>query len=181
MAIFALLAAATAVAAPLPEPIAQADAGQAQCYTPNIAAKTCASLSTYRRRADGGIDNIASVLLTNSPVLIMTTVQDVTANIGRVCGALSGADIATARFTLSGADVGEAKAAGLRAQLTRVFAEILDHMVCTTYVPDGSGFVAHITFDGVPRPGLDQRVIWVTPADGWKVAPPPTSSSPAVP
>jgi hypothetical protein len=171
MAIIALLAAAATAATPLPDPIAQADSGQAQCYTPDVARKVCASMSAFRRRADGGIDNTSTVLLARSPLVLMTTVQDATANIGRLCESMTRANIVTAQFQVNGAALDDAKSAELRAQVTQAFAEILDHMVCTTFVADGSHFVAHLTFDGVPRPALDQRVMWVNPADGWKVAP----------
>jgi hypothetical protein len=136
-----------------------------------VARKVCASLSSFKRRADGGIDNTSTVLLAKTPVVLMTTVQDATANIGRLCESMTAGDVATAQFQVDGAALDDAKSAQLRAEVTHVFADIIDHMVCTTFVADGSHFVAHLSLDGVPRPAVDQRVMWVNPADGWKVAP----------
>jgi hypothetical protein len=31
--------------------------------------------------------------------------------------------------------------------------------------------MVHTSLDDLPRPDLDQRMAWVSPADGWKVAP----------
>jgi hypothetical protein len=170
MVIVALLAAAAA-GAPLPPPIEPAGEGRMQCAAPDVTRKVCGTLTGYVRRPDGGIETTATVLLDRDPLVIMTTISDATIAQGRVCGAMSKAVIAAARFTMAGAEVDDAKAAMLRAAVTRAYGEIVDHTMCTSFLPDGSGFSAHTAVDGLPRPGLDRRVIWVNPADGWKVGP----------
>jgi hypothetical protein len=170
MVIVAMLAAAAA-GAPLPAPIEPAGEGRMQCATPDAAHKKCATLTGYARRADGVIETTAAVLLDRDPLVIMTMVSDTTVTQGRVCGGMSKASIAAARFTMAGAEVDEAKAAMLRAAVMRAYGDVVDRTMCTSFVPDGSGFSAHTAVDGLPRPGLDRRVIWVNPADGWKVGP----------
>ncbi|MGH7024794.1 MAG: hypothetical protein ACREEB_14560 [Caulobacteraceae bacterium] len=173
MAIFALAAvlATAGAATPLPEPIAPASQGQAQCYSPNLAAKTCASIAVYARNAAGVIQNTATVLIAKDPPVTMTTVSPVTATNNRLCGSTRAEDLNAATFTVGGAPADDARALQLHEGVNRAFAPIIDHTLCVTFVADGSQFVAHSALDGLPRPGLDQRVMWVSLADGWKVAP----------
>ena len=172
MAIFALMAGLAAGPAPVfPDPIGRANDGKAQCYSPDLARKVCASLATYAMNADGGVENTATVLLSKEPVGTMTTVSPVTAVGGRLCGVMRAADLDGAKFMVSGAPADAARAAQLHTAVAGAFTAIIDHTVCVTFIADGSQFVAHTAFDGLPRPNLDQRVIWVSTADGWKVAP----------
>ena len=44
--------------------------------------------------------------------------------------------------------------------------------VCTRWVGDGvGGYMAYGTLDGKPKKDFDQRVIWVEPGEGFRVAP----------
>jgi hypothetical protein len=40
---------------------------------------------------------------------------------------------------------------------------------CVRGKAEGGVSVAEATLDGVVRPELDQRYIWVEPGDGWKI------------
>jgi len=172
MMVLALLAALVGDAPPaFPDPIAPASEGKAQCYSPNIARKVCASLAIYGRGADGGLVNTTTVLLANAPPITMTTVSNVTDSNGRLCGVMQIAELDAAKFTVSGAPADAARADQLHTAVANAFASIIDHTLCVSFVVDGSGFTARSTLDSVPRPTLDQRVIWVSPTDGWKVAP----------
>lgn len=166
MIILVLMAAA--VTAPLPDPIAPANEGKLQCFSPNLAAKTCASLNKFSRSPDGAIDNESTVLIAVTPLVTMTTISPVTITGRRVCAVTTPAVIAAAHFTISGAVPDDAHTAELKAKVTKGYGPILGHTVCTLFEADGSGFTAHISLDGLPSPGVDQRVIWV--GDGWTVA-----------
>ena len=63
--------------ASLDSPMAPAAQGQLQCYTPDVAQRTCRSLAAYKSNANGAIDNIAIVLIWQSPSISMTTVSPV--------------------------------------------------------------------------------------------------------
>jgi len=45
------------------------------------------------------------------------------------------------------------------------------HEICSTYVPADGSLLAKVTVDGASQPTMDQRVIWVSPTDGYKVGP----------
>lgn len=170
MVLLALFAALLADATPaLPAPISQASAGKAQCYSPDLAHKACASLNTYVVRPDGTIANSATVILEKTPAVIMTSVSTASVVNGRICTVLKKDDLLSAQFTVNGAPPDDAELARLRQAILTGWAALIDHTVCVSYVADGSQFVAHTAFDGLPRPNLDQRMMWVSPQDGWKV------------
>jgi hypothetical protein len=161
-----------AYGAELPDPIAPAARGQLQCYMPDKTRKTCNSLAGYRPNPSGGIDNIATVLLSKNPVLTMQTVSPVEIKMGQVCGRIRRQDLAIARFTVGGRPADEQQAAQLRAQLEMAFQNVFDHEVCTGYVDQGGMLIAKATIDGVPAPpSADQPVLWVSPSDGYSVGP----------
>src|SRR5262249_29566619 len=129
----------------------------------------------YRAAGKGGIENPASVLINPNPAIVMNTVSPVTIRKGQVCGYLRKADIETAHFTVNGAEADSATSASLRQRVTVLFAPMLDHEICTAYIPKQGGakdeLIAKATVDGAPMPGPEQIVIWVSPSDGYKVAP----------
>ena len=167
LALFAALLADTPPA--FPPPIAQASAGKAQCYSPDLAHKACASLNSYALRPDGQIANTSTVILEKTPAVVMTSVSTASVVNGRICTVMRKDDLLAAQFTVNGAMPDAAQIASLRQAIVNGWAALIDHTVCVSYVADGSQFVAHTAFDGLPRPNLDQRMMWVSPEDGWKV------------
>ena len=169
VAFAAALAAVSAQAQELLAPIAQAASGQLQCYQPNIAGKSCRSLAGYRMSVDG-IVNTATVMLSAKPLITMETVTQVEIKHGQVCGKIRAHDFETAKLFLDGSPVSAEIDGTLKKQVTAGLQSEFGHEICTAYSPDGDGFTAKGTDNGVPVPGK-QHVIWVSPSDGYKVAP----------
>lgn len=166
-----LLAAAPPAAAPA-DPLAPARAGQVQCYAPNPATKTCRSIATYRVRADGTIENGAELMIAPDPLIVLATASTVAVKDGGVCGSMHASETAAARITLNGAPMPEAQAAQLRQAIDGALGGFYEREVCTTYEKGADGgLVARGTLDGKAMPELNQPVMWVSPADGWKVGP----------
>jgi hypothetical protein len=163
-----LLALATPAPLQAADPLAPAREGRLQCHSPDMARKTCASLAGYTFSADGTILNQAEVLLTPSPVIVMRQEDAVVVRDGAVCGRFGGFEDAV--FTLDGQPAPQVVADTIRAQLAAAFAR-LGTEGCTRYAPQGDGWRAEVSIDGVARPDLNQPVIWVSPADGYAVRP----------
>ncbi len=53
------------------DPLAFAKLGMSQCYGPNVANKTCASLVSFRDNGDGTLSNISAVLISHDPVAVL--------------------------------------------------------------------------------------------------------------
>ena len=166
--LFALMA--LAAAQTFPDPLSPAAQGQVQCYVPSDH-KTCVSTTAYTANADGTYTNTSTVLLSKKPAFIMQLATPVTIKAGAVCGALRREDVAGATVSVNGQTIPAEKAAPVLQGLAGAMGAIIGHEICTTYVPDATGYIAKSTMDGKPQPAQDQKVIWVSPADGYTVAP----------
>jgi hypothetical protein len=142
-----------------------------QCHEPDVAKHSCRSLAGYLKRADGNFDNRAVVMLSASPFVVMETVTPVEIDAGAVCGAIRKQDIDVATLSVDGKKLDEPYAANLRARIAAGLAPIMDHRICTTYQPDGSQFIAKAIIEGTTLPATEQKMIWVAPDAGFKVAP----------
>ena len=176
MKYFVFLAAGAALASPalkgtLPDPIAPAARGELQCYSPDRSNKTCNSLASYKREPDGTIDNMALVLISKNPLITMETVSPVAVKSGQVCGKIRERDIDQAKFTNGHDALDASQVERLRQQLRVAFRDMFNHEICTRYSAEGDVLVAKVTKDGVPMPTAEQRVIWVSPKEGYRVSP----------
>ncbi len=162
---------ATANAAPLPPPIAPAAEGNLQCYAPDPAHKTCQSLAGYVSRPDGSIDNIATVLVSRTPLITMTTHTPVTVQAERVCGSIRVQDLEAAEFTVNGDAATAAETIAMRRRMRAAMNNFVNHEICTAYLPWDASFIARASVDGVERPSMDQTVTWVSPNEGYRVGP----------
>jgi hypothetical protein len=145
--------------------------GQLQCFEPNVAAKTCQSIGGYTFNANGVIDNTADVLIMPQPVIVMRVTAPVTLRGGAICGPLTTADIERATFTIDGAAASAEDTQAIKTALTQQLAPMLNVETCITLTPVDGGFRADSVMAGTPRPELSQRVVWVRPEDGYRVAP----------
>ncbi len=158
-----------AVAASVPSPIGPASHGKLQCYAPDVARKTCQSLASYRPNPKGGLDNIAVVLVATKPPIAMQTVSPVDVREGQICGVVRPEDFQSAEFTTEGRPVDPAQTAVLREKVLAAMKTYIGHEICTSFVPNGGSLLAKESIDGVADPSLDERVIWISPTDGYTV------------
>ena len=161
--------ASSAFAAALPELIAPAGEGMLQCYSPDTSRKTCRSLAGYGAGPNGRIDNIAVVLISADSPVTMETVTPVEVKGRQVCGRISSQDIDAAKFQIGGAPADPTLAASLRESVKHALQGMFGKEICTTFVQDGEAVIARGTADGERL--TDQRVIWVSPEDGYLVGP----------
>jgi hypothetical protein len=155
----------------LPAPLGPASEGQAQCFVPNAATKTCQLIATYSRDGAGVIQNQATVLLTRDPPITMTTSAPVQIHEGRVCGVVRAEDFAGATFTISGQGADATQTADLRLHVAQGMKAVINHEVCQAYVKAGAAWVAKAYIDDTAKPEGDEAFIWVPAGTIWKVAP----------
>jgi hypothetical protein len=152
-----------------PPPIEPAGKGMLQCHQPNHARKTCQSLAGYRLLADGVVENTAWVGLPTMPVTVMEVVSKATIRDERVCGSILQSDVDAAHFAVEGVEVDGATTADYRKRVTVLYASMMDREICTAYVADGDTLISRPFIDGVAVPQMSQRVVWVSPEDGYRV------------
>jgi hypothetical protein len=162
-----------AAAPPLPPPLAPASAGAVQCYVPNLARKTCQSVSSYARDAAGAIQNLATALVSSDPPITMTTTSPVEIRDGRVCGPVRAEDIHGAAFAIAGHPADAVQTADLRLHVAEGMKSVMGHDICVAYVKSAgaNAWVAKAFLDGVAQSGGDEAFIWVPAGAGWAVGP----------
>lgn len=159
-----------AAAAPL-DPIAPAWSGKVQCYQPDAARKTCNSIGSYAKDSTGAIQNTATILLRPEPLIVMRTTAPVVVKQNAICGTITERDLQAAEFTISGQPADEPNTDALRNVVRPGYVALLNREICTTYLPARDQMDAQVTVGGKRMPALDQKVRWVSPADGYAVAP----------
>lgn len=152
-------------------PLMPAAVGKMQCYHPDRVHHTCRSLASYAAHGNGGYDNKAIVLLSARPVVTMTTVTPVTLDNDAVCGAIRAEDIALAMVDVDGSALTGDALSGARQRIAGAMENMFGHRICTRYIADGDALRAEATIDGTPRRDANDTVIWVSPGDGYRVAP----------
>jgi hypothetical protein len=163
---------AVAPAAVPRDPLEPAMAGQVECYIPNVERRTCRSIGAYAKQSNGIVHNTSIVLISADPPATMETTAPVQVKGRAVCSVLTARDIATARFRIAGKPVEAGPAESLREAIAGDMKGIFGREVCASYAPGKDGaLVAEVSLDGKRTPKLDQPVLWVSPADGYKVAP----------
>lgn len=168
--LLALALAATLPAAALASPLTPAASGELQCIAPNTVKKTCQSITAYKLNAKGPIESTAMVLVSQSPVVVMTSVTKVVIRGNQVCTQMRPTDIGNATYSVDGKPATEGQANTFRSVMQAAMLTSFGKAVCTAYVAGPDGLSTQVTIEGMPQPG-SQRVIWVSPADGYKVAP----------
>lgn len=153
-----------------PDPLAPAREGMAQCYRPNKATRTCGALATYEFHADGTITNYAELALLDEPLVIVRSAAPVYVRDGAECSDVDPRTI-DFKFEIDGQPADAATAAELRELFLQAIDQNPDGLYCTTYHSNGDGtLTGRVTIDGERWPDGDDTLLWVNPAEGWKVA-----------
>ncbi|HEY2071882.1 MAG TPA: hypothetical protein VGG48_20145 [Rhizomicrobium sp.] len=153
------------------DPLAPARAGLIQCFHPDKARKICGAMGRYSFDSKGGIISHAEVLLSPDHFVVMKSDTPEVIRGEADCGVVRAPDIDAAAMYDHGMKMKAEQAAPVRAMMKIGMGGQFGKEICSTYArqPDGSFRVTQ-TVDGQPRPEHD-RVIWVRPDEGYRVAP----------
>jgi len=152
-------------------PIAPAAQGKMQCYSPDVVAKTCAGIGSFKFAPNGVIENQAEALLSSSPAIVMRSVYTVRIKGRLECTKVRPRDLAAASFVVDGRLASPAETAALRSNIQAANTSVIGREACEGYLPGGEALTARMIVGGTPRPDLDRKMIWVSPEDGYQVAP----------
>jgi hypothetical protein len=166
-ALFLLLAASAPQAAA--DPLAPVRAGKLQCANPNIEKKTCMALSSYKLNADATYEATTTLLIAPQPQITMQVKSAGKIVDGQFCGPIRKEDFDAATLTMDGAAMDPSMAAAIQGQVVAAITPMLGKTGCTRETPDGATLKAEVTLDGVARPEMTQRVLWVSAANGYKL------------
>lgn len=149
------------------DPLAPARGGAIECVGPNVAARTCEIISTYRFLPNGEIMNDYIMLIQNDPVVLAYGYEAVFVRDGMVCSPVGPADLEAMRFTIDGAPASAEVAAEIRAAFAQALSGIGE--VCVRYTRAGDRMRVTVFADGVDRPDLAAEVMWIRREDGFTV------------
>lgn len=158
----------------LPEPVIEdrtdilqpARQGQIQCYQPNIFARTCKIMAAYSFEDDGRILSTTQALMDETGPAVLVVTSPVVVRNRSICGNLE--NLPKASFVVAGQPATPGQESGYRLMLSVAPRK---GEVCARWVGDGNGYVAYGSLDGKPKKDFDQRMIWVEPGEGYRVAP----------
>ena len=164
----ALVMAAASVA----DQMAPAKQGMVQCHMPDVLFKTCTALSkvwqvgpdSYRFESEIAIDPDGPVVVTERNTVRVQGTQS--------CETVRLTEIDGWPVRIAGTPASPAQAARIRATLKRKYAPIGGKLVCSTIVPGEQQMeTVETSIGGKRTPALDYAMKWVSPKDGWTVAP----------
>lgn len=168
----ALLAQAQAAPQAAPDPLAPARAGKVQCIGPNREKKTCLGMASFKPGAGNAFESTVAVLVSPNPLIVMETHAKGTIEAGSTCNIIRAEDYAASTFTMNGAPMDESLAAGVRSQVATMIAPMAGKKGCSRERPEGDMLVSEVTVDGVAKPEMTQKVIWISPTDGYTLGMP---------
>jgi hypothetical protein len=153
------------------DPLAPSAQGKLECTVLDPQRKTCRSLASYRATGNGSYASTATILIApQGPVTIEMTTP-VTIKAGRACTTLRNEDFAGAKVKAAGQPVTDAQTTQVVSSMTQALAPLMGKEICASYEPDGTGFVEKAYVEGEYQAGMDQKILWVDPKDGYTVAP----------
>jgi hypothetical protein len=159
-------------AAPAPQeadPLAQARDGRVRCVAPDTRARTCASMTRYVPRADGSFDALVSGMVLRDPLVVLDYRTSGTVEDGAVCSVVRPVDIRDGKLSREGAPLAPALQADVAARVAAAVQPLAGRKRCYRDRFDGETYQSAVTIDGLLRPELSQRAIWVRPDDGYAV------------
>lgn len=153
-------------------PLEPGRAGKLQCYGPNVAARTCTAIGSYRFDADGTIWNIARNQINAAPAVILYATGKVYVKEGAECAHPENRAEEITGIDVDGTPLQGDQFDAFRQQIAANIAAVLgDGEFCSTYHPNPDGSMrATVTIDGVARPEFESTVLWIAPDAGWTIA-----------
>ena len=160
------------LAASISQQMAPASQGKLQCLSPIESMKTCDSLSRITQVAPGHYRYEAQILLDADRPVVATERGTLTVQGAKICEKVRLSNLDSMTFRVAGAPASAAETNRYRSDFKRKFAVIAGQTICNTIAPEEDGSHEVETFVAGRRiPGLDYSMKWVSPNDGWKVAP----------
>lgn len=165
-----LLALLQATAAPADaDPLAPARQGKLQCMAPDRARKACTALNHYVPDGERRYRNTTRALLTLKPLVTLEITVSSTIEGDAYCGTVTRADLEAATVFLGKAEAPDSlRKRVIDATLSSIRSD-LGKKACSRVRPDGDLLLQKSEVDGVSRPDLMMRFIWVDPEEGYRL------------
>lgn len=164
-----MLATLLLLAAPLPaaDALDPARMGKIRCVAPDTQARTCATMVRYTVHPDGRFDAAVTGVVSTEPTIVLEYQISGQIEDGAVCAVVRPIDFTAGKLTKDGVSLTPAIETSVRQRLMLALQPLAGKKRCYRDRPDADGLVSDIIIEGQVRADLNQRVIWVSPEDGW--------------
>jgi hypothetical protein len=152
-------------------PLTPARDGKIECFSPSSEHKTCVAITRYTWISNGDIIAESDFALNANPLISLKMTSEAFLEEGDLCGVLQQQSVDGMTFFKNGVLMNEDEAADFRGPMTSRFATIIGRRVCEDHAPYGSLIVTQYTIDGSPKPELTSRLKWISPDEGYVLAP----------
>jgi len=171
MLVAALALSASAAPIPPDDLAANIAAGHLLCSNPDTASKTCTTIDAYAPVSGDAYANTGELMISEVPLITIATTAVVRIENGAVCGTILAADLLNRRVRLNGADLPPERNAAVLAKLAEKFAPMVGKKSCETVSLIDGELLKFGQIQGVDIRLPGKSVKWITPQDGYKVAP----------
>lgn len=162
--IFLLAAAALMPGADALDP---ARAGKIRCIDPDTRARTCATMVRYTVHEDDRFEAVVTGVVSTEPMILIEYQTSGRIEDGAVCSTVRPVDFKSGKLSKDGAPLAPAVETSIRERLMLALQPLAGRKRCYRDKVDGDGIVSDIVIDGLVRADMNQRVLWVSPEDGW--------------
>jgi hypothetical protein len=167
-----VLAAAAVAASTETDVLANVQAGRMICSNPDDATHTCSTISKYQVLDDRSLLETSEILFSPDQPISFEVQAHITLKNGAICGAMLKADLDKGIVRVSGRPIAADKNQAVLAKLDEEFAPLYGRQTCEVIRIEGGRLLKFGQMDGVDIPLPPKPVRWISPDDGFKVAPP---------
>jgi hypothetical protein len=150
-------------------PLAAANDGKLICVEPQPETKTCNELIRYTVGDDGIVQAHTIGALDEDALVIWEGSAPVEIKGGQICDRSRPEDLKHHQVRIQPGTKGLPNAETYKAFLYATVTAMQHHDLCIDFVPDASGVLLKYIFNGAQSTMPDERAIWVSAEDGYKV------------
>lgn len=167
----ALLILAGANVQPDVDILAQSKSGKMLCSNPDAATKSCSSISSFKVSADGSVTETTEILLTPEPPITFTMSIATEVTRGSNCGVMTLDDLRRGQVRANGEALPPDRNAFVLERLEKSMGSLAGKKVCDALQLENDNLVKYGQVEGVDIKLPAKPVMWVSPSDGYTVAP----------
>jgi hypothetical protein len=149
------------------DPLAPARQGKIRCVQPDTRARTCATMVRYSVRDDGRFDAVVTGVVASEPLILLEYRSAGQVEDGAVCAVVRPIEFSAGRLSKDGAPLSPAVESNVRSRLMLALQPLAGHKRCFRDKTDAEGVLSDVMIDGSVRGEMRQRVLWVSPEDGY--------------
>ena len=151
--------------------LAQSKSGKVLCSNPDAATKRCSSITSFSAAADGSMIETTELLLTPDQPLTLTMSTGIQVAGESFCGAMALDDLRRGKVRLNGEPLPADRHALVLERLEASMGPLAGKKACDAIRLENDGLVKYGQVDGVDLKLPGKPVMWISPKDGYKVAP----------